>query len=194
MRSERGRERFQRRRVVLRLVENAFSKLPVSLQRRGIRFMRGSESEFARAIRYVALRCVAAKCGELVDVRSDCVILSPESLELGSRISIHPFCYIDATGTIKIGNDVSIAHSSSILSTNHVWDDLAVPIRDQGLTRAPTTIEDNVWIGAGVRILAGTTIATGAIVAAGAVVTNDVPARTIVGGVPARVLRSRSGL
>lgn len=188
---ERGRARFNRRRAVLQGLESVYSRLPRRLQRQGIRFMRSSDSEFARAVRYVALRCTTQACGELVDLKSDCVVISPERLVLGSRISIHPFCYIDATGTVKIGNDVSIAHSSSILSTNHIWDNPEIPIRDQGLTKAETVIEDDVWIGAGVRILAGTTVKVGAIVAAGAVVASDVPSRTIVGGVPARVLRSR---
>lgn len=188
---ERGRARFHRRRAALQIMENAVSVLPRKLQRCGVRFMRGSDSEFARAVRYVALRCLAQRCGELVDLRSNCVVINPEHLILGSRISIHPFCYIDATGTIEIGDDVSIAHSSSILSTSHIWDNLEIPIRDQGLTQAQTIIKDDVWIGAGVRILAGTTIESGAIVASGAVVTSDVPARTIVGGVPARVLRAR---
>ncbi|HWV47603.1 MAG TPA: acyltransferase [Nitrospira sp.] len=189
---ERGRARFHRRHLVLQLLESTFSKLPRRMQRLGVGFLRASDSEFSRAVRYVALRCVSQSCGELIDLKSNCVVLAPERLVLGSRISIHPFCYLDATGTIEIGSDVSIAHSTSILSTNHIWESLGVPIRDQGITLAKTVIEDDVWVGAGVRILAGTTVGTGAIVAAGAVVTKDVPAYAVVGGVPARVLRTRS--
>ncbi|HLS01860.1 MAG TPA: acyltransferase, partial [Beutenbergiaceae bacterium] len=87
--------------------------------------------------------------------------------------------------------DVSIAHHTSILSSTHTWQDPHVPIRDQPVVNQPTTIADNVWIGAGVRVLGGVTINTGAIVGAGSVVTKDVPANAIVGGIPARVLRTR---
>ena len=55
---------------------------------------------------------------------------------------------------------------------------------------APIVVKDNVWIGAHATILAGVTIGENAVVAAGAVVTKDVPANTIVGGVPARVLKT----
>ncbi|MFJ6042636.1 acyltransferase [Brachybacterium paraconglomeratum] len=148
-----------------------------------------SNSLISRAVRYAALRSSAAQCGELVDIRGFCQILAPEGLTLGSRISIHPFCYIDATGGIDIGNDVSIAHGSSILSTNHTWSDGSAPIRDQPVHLNRTVIEDNVWIGAGARIMAGVTIGTGSVIAAGAIVTRDVPAGYLVGGVPARVIR-----
>ncbi|GAB2518759.1 hypothetical protein GCM10027267_14350 [Paramicrobacterium agarici] len=100
-------------------------------------------------------------------------------------------CYLDASGGIEIGSDVSIAHSTTIMSTNHTWLDEKIPIRDQPVSLERTIIENDVWIGAGVRILAGVTIGSGAVVAAGAVVTANVPAHTIVGGVPAKVIKTR---
>ena len=100
-------------------------------------------------------------------------------------------CYIDATGGISIGDDVSIAHAVTIMSTNHRFDDPDENIRDQGVVAAPTRIENDVWIGAGARIMAGVTIGSGSVVAAGAIVTKDVPARSVVAGVPARVIGVR---
>jgi acetyltransferase-like isoleucine patch superfamily enzyme len=104
---------------------------------------------------------------------------------------VHSFCYIEATGGLTIGDDVSIAHSVSILTTNHNYADLDLPIRDQGVQERATTISDDVWIGCGSRILAGVTIGKGAVVAAGAVVTKDVEPYAVVGGVPARQIGSR---
>ncbi|MCX7670135.1 MAG: acyltransferase, partial [Anaerolineae bacterium] len=67
------------------------------------------------------------------------------------------------------------------------------PFVEQGITAEGITIEDDVWIGAGAIITDGVHIGRGAVVAAGAVVTQDVPAHTVVGGVPARVLREITG-
>jgi len=86
---------------------------------------------------------------------------------------------------------VSIAHGTSILSEEHKYSDLNQNIKDQGCELKETIIENNVWIGAGCRILAGSHIESGSIVAAGAVVKKRVKANSIVGGVPARMIKSR---
>lgn len=186
----RGRQLASKLQMPLDALYAVVDKAPRSVQKHLVNAAPTSNSLGARAVRYAALRSVSEQCGELVDVRGFCQILAPEGLALGSRISIHPFCYIDATGGVEIGDDVSIAHGSSILSTNHSWGDPNRPIRDQQVTKSRTTIEGNVWIGAGVRIMAGVTVGIGSIVAAGAVVTKDVPAGSLVGGVPALVIRS----
>lgn len=187
----RGRECFRSFRAIFTFGERVLSALPAGISSSLLSTTRGSNSQLSRALRYLALRKLAGACGEIADVRANCYILEPSKLRVGSRVSIHPFSYIDAAGGIEIGDDVSIAHGVSILSTEHVFADQNIPIRDQGLRSLPTQIESNVWIGAGVRILAGVTIGRGSIVAAGAVVTKDVPENSIVGGVPARVINHR---
>ncbi|MEJ5197792.1 MAG: acyltransferase [Anaerolineae bacterium] len=92
-------------------------------------------------------------------------------------------------GGITIGDRVYTAPLVQILAVNHVFDDPGRPFVEQGITAEGITIEDDVWIGAGAIITDGVRIGRGAVVAAGAVVTQDVPAHTVVGGVPARVLR-----
>jgi acetyltransferase-like isoleucine patch superfamily enzyme len=74
-----------------------------------------------------------------------------------------------------------------------VFDDPDTPFVDQGITAQGITIEDDVWIGSGAIITDGVHIEKGAVVAAGAVVVNDVPAHTVVGGIPAKVLRNIDG-
>lgn len=92
-------------------------------------------------------------------------------------------------GPVVIGNHVQLAQSVVISGLNHNYEDIFVPIDSQGVSTAPITIEDDVWIGANVSITAGVTIGTHSIVAAGSVVTRSVPPHSVVAGVPARVVK-----
>ena len=96
--------------------------------------------------------------------------------------------YIDLNGEVTIGDRVGIGHDVKLITAAH---DLGGPERRCGAVHGvPIRIEDGVWIGAGAIVLPGVTLGAGSVVAAGAVVTRDVPADTLVGGVPARPLRS----
>lgn len=79
-----------------------------------------------------------------------------------------------------------------IYTSNHCMDRVDVPMWRQGFTEVrPVVIEDDVWIGARVTLLPGVHIGRGSVIGAGSVVTKDVPAYSIVGGNPARVLKYR---
>ena len=99
----------------------------------------------------------------------------------------------DYTPRVHIGNHVSIAANVTFVpmaSANNGQEINTYPyVRDHLTKAADIVVEDEVWIGADVTILPGVTVGDGAVVAAGAVVTKDVPAYTVAGGVPARVLR-----
>jgi acetyltransferase-like isoleucine patch superfamily enzyme len=110
---------------------------------------------------------------------------------VGRRCSIGPYCVLYGHGGLTIGDDVLIAAHVVIVPSNHNIDDPTIPIRDQWTTDVGIRIESNVWIAARATILDGVTIGSGSVVAAGAVVTRDVQPNSIVGGVPARVLRDR---
>ena len=142
-------------------------------------------------IRYVLAKTLCKECGMNVSLAECCWFLNPGMISVGNNVSINPMCYIQGCGGIKIGNDVSIGHHVTIMSADHIYDDLDIPIKDQGCQFKEVVIEDGVWIGAKATILMGVRIGQGAIIAAGAVVTHDVDSFTIVGGVPARMIRSR---
>jgi acetyltransferase-like isoleucine patch superfamily enzyme len=92
-------------------------------------------------------------------------------------------------GGITIGDRVYTAPLVQILAVNHVYADPTRPFIHQGITAEGIVVEDDVWIGAGAIITDGVRIGQGAVVAAGAVVNRDVLPHTVVGGVPARVLK-----
>lgn len=92
-------------------------------------------------------------------------------------------------GGVTIGDRVYTSPLVQVLAVNHVFSDPARPMVEQGITAEGIVIEDDVWVGAGAIITDGVRIGKGAVVAAGAVVTQDVPPHTVVGGVPAKVLR-----
>ena len=116
-----------------------------------------------------------------------------EGLTLGDNVSINRDCNLSAAGGLAIGNDVSVAHSTSILTTEHSFSDLEHPIKEQAVTTANVAIADNLWIGARAIILAGVSLASGTIVAAGSVVKDSVADdNCTIAGVPARVVRRRN--
>lgn len=115
-----------------------------------------------------------------------------EGLSVGAGSCIGALSWIGASGHVTIGVDVLMGPRVTILPENHVFESLTVPIKEQGVDRRRVVIEDDCWIGAGATILSGVRIGRGSIVAAGAVVAQDVAPRSIVGGVPARVLKYRN--
>jgi acetyltransferase-like isoleucine patch superfamily enzyme len=110
-------------------------------------------------------------------------------IRIGSNSLIGEYNVLRGQGGINIGDRVYTAPMVQMLAVNHVFDDTTRPMVEQGITAQGITVEDDVWIGSGAVITDGVRIGQGAVVAAGAVVTQDVPPRMVVGGVPARVLR-----
>lgn len=108
-----------------------------------------------------------------------------KNLRLGRDVFINIGCRFQDTGGISIGDGTLVGHGSTLTTLNHAID----PDRRADMIPAPIVIGSKVWLGAAVTVLPGVSIGDGAIVGAGAVVTADVPAHTIVAGVPARLVR-----
>ncbi|MEU1901602.1 sugar O-acetyltransferase [Nocardiopsis dassonvillei] len=105
----------------------------------------------------------------------------------GEDVFVNQGCTFMDRGGIRVGSRVMIAPRVSLITGGHP---LPLAERREYLSFAPIVIEDDVWIGAAAVVTQGVTIGAGSVVAAGAVVTLDVPARTLVAGVPARVIRA----
>ena len=105
---------------------------------------------------------------------------------LGADVFINAGCRFQDQGGIHIGDRALIGHNCVIATLNHNMD----PARRANLLPAPVRIGADAWLGSNVTVLPGVTIGEGTVVAAGAVVTHDVAPRTVVGGVPAKLIRN----
>ena len=133
--------------------------------------------------------------GPHVQIRATSVVTNVGTgLVMGADCGVGAFSFFGCGGGISIGNNVIMGQYVSFHSENHIFDDLGSPIRKQGVTRSGISIGDDCWIGAKVTFLDGARVGSGVVVAAGSVVRGNIPDEVVVGGVPARVLRHRSGV
>ena len=107
-------------------------------------------------------------------------------IELGKNVFINHACSFLDMGGITIQDDVLIGPRVNLVTENHPLD----PSDRRALLANPIVIKRNAWIGAGATILPGVTIGENAVIAAGAVVSKDVPANTVVAGVPAKFIKT----
>ena len=114
-------------------------------------------------------------------------------IKIGRDSLIGEYSIIRGQGGVEIGNRVYTSPFTQIIAVNHVFDDPERPFVEQGITAGGIVIEDDVWLGAGAIITDGVRVGKGAVVAAGAVVTKDVKSHTVVGGVPAKHIKTIDG-
>ena len=115
--------------------------------------------------------------------------LPRSGIRIGRDSLIGEYTVIRGQGGVTLGDRVYTSPMTQIIAVNHVFDDPNRPFVDQGITAEGIVIEDDVWLGSHAVVTDGVRVGRGAVVAAGAVVTRDVPAHTVVGGVPAKVIR-----
>jgi acetyltransferase-like isoleucine patch superfamily enzyme len=115
-----------------------------------------------------------------------------EFIKIGSNVGIGEYAYLGGAGGLEIGDGCIIGQYLSCHPENHLFDDLHAEIRQQGTSRKGIQIGKNCWIGSKVTVLDGVSIGNGCVVAAGAVVTSSFPENSVIGGVPAKLLKQRS--
>jgi len=111
---------------------------------------------------------------------------------VGNNVGIGEYAYLGGAGGLEIGDDCIIGQYFSCHPENHNTVDLSIPIRQQGVNRKGIKIGHNCWIGSKVTVLDGVEIGAGSVVAAGAVVNKSFPPNSVIGGIPARLLKTRS--
>lgn len=153
----------------------------------------GSYGNVGGVIRRFLCKQIFRKCGKGVNVERKAFFASGLDIEIGDYSGIGINAHIP-NGTI-IGDYVMMGPNCFILDVNHSTSDTTVPMCMQGMTEKKTTrIGNDVWIGRDVHITSGRTIADGSIIAMCSVLTKDYPPFSVVGGNPARLIKSRKHL
>jgi len=141
-------------------------------------------------IRYFFVKKIIKKCGKDVIVKNKCYFGDGSRLEVGNRSQLGQNARLG--GSIKIGDDVLMGPDVVMMAISHRFDRIDIPINQQGSTEEkPIEIGNDVWIGTRVIILPGVKIGDHSIIGAGAVVTKSFPPYSIIGGVPAKLIKKR---
>jgi len=179
-----------------------------------IAFLSSIPTEIGIRLRQIAYKSLFKKCGKNLKIDSGVTILGFENIELGDNISFMKNSYVYAHdggrlvignnftmntnsqlgasfGEIVIGNDCAIAPNCVLRASNHTFDNPNIPFRGQGHTYGEIIIEDDVWIASNCVVAANTRIGKSSVVGAGSVVTKDVEPYSVVGGVPAKLIKKR---
>jgi len=112
-------------------------------------------------------------------------------VEIGDKTVFGQECTISAYQRVRIGEQCVIADRAMFIDFDHGITEVGRPIRVQGIYKRDTVVGSNVWVGYGACVLRGVRVGDNSVIGTNAVVTNDVPANSVVGGVPAKVIRVR---
>lgn len=146
--------------------------------------------KLCRKLRYLCCRRLFKYCGKNVNIERRAFFGRGNQLEIGDESGLGVNCVV--SNDIVIGKNVMMGPNCYILSRNHEFNRIDIPMIEQNYAPAKKTIiEDDVWIGRNVTLTPGRTLRRGTIVAIGSVMTKDFPEYSIIGGNPAKLIRSR---
>ena len=155
-------------------------------------FFRNGSTFIAFGLRYIALHRLAKSCGEKVVVFPGVYLKNIHNLEVGTNVTFHEMSYIDSYGGIKIGSNVAISHGVSIVSFDHDISYDKFNFKNCPPLVGEIVIKDNIWIGAGVRILKNVTIGENSVLAASSLINKSCEANSIMAGIPAKCIKKIS--
>lgn len=127
--------------------------------------------------------------GDDVEFKYSCHLEVNEGITIGNKTHFAPFCVL--YGPLEIGSNCAFAAHCTFASVGHGYERTDIPMVDQPSTAKKIIIEDDVWFGANAVVVGGVRIGKGSIIGAGAVVTKNVEPYSVMGGVPARLIRKR---
>ena len=171
------------RRIICKYLYYVIAKnLPDSMARGGCLWKR---------FRYILCKYIFSECGSNVNVEKGALFGNGDNIRIKNNSGIGINCRL--SGEIYIGSNVMMGPEVIIMTRNHRFDNIYLPMCAQGYSdERSVVINDDVWIGTRVIILPGVVINKGAIIGAGSIVTKSIPDYAIVGGNPARIIRYRN--
>lgn len=171
-------------------------------------------TEIGVRLRYFGYKSLFKKTDGFFRIETGVTILGFKNISLGSNVIFNKNCYVyshdggiliignnfsmnnnsqlgASFGKIIIGDDCAIAPNCVLRASNHTFDSTDIPFNKQGHTYGEIIIRNDVWISSNCVITANTSIGKSSIIGAGSVVTKDVEPYSIMGGVPAKIIRKR---
>jgi maltose O-acetyltransferase len=146
--------------------------------------------KLSKPIRGFLARRIFDECGVNINLEKGAYIADGKSVRVGNNSGIGINAFVQRN--VSIGNDVLMGRDVVIMTTSHEFSDTSIPMRLQGGKEVdPVIIGNDVWIGSRAIILPGVKIGNGSIIGAGAVVTRNVDPYSVVGGVPAKLIKKR---
>lgn len=166
-------------------------QLRISCKLKGVTLQLGENVLIGENVRIYCSPGAKLRIGDNVDICESSRIFVFENAELSLLSGMGVYNYIHCTKKIRIGKNVMLGGYVSIIDSNHRFGDRTKPIAEQGIESKEISIGDDIWLGIHTTILPGAHLQSGTVVGAGAVVTKSFPKDSIIGGVPAKLIKER---